>query len=222
MLSPPQKDKTYETGPTPAQRDPLVRRGYADSQGWRPLPAMAQSTSSAASAFGERGYSSILETTYLGFVVVNQLDHLLHHVLTHLAQNTSLRLDHVLLLKGEDSTLMLRSSPHPGPCCSKGKGTPCGQEQEIVTQKVASSQCPSSRPCWFYMVGDPSLCTILYHHHIPPRTTTPPQKPVTHTSEDRSSENIPQPQRAACMMYLVTSISSFRSHLGKVDGGGGE
>lgn len=50
---------------------------------------------------------------YLSPVVVNQLDHLLHHILAHLAVNVSLRGGWVLLLKGQEKNTDTKSLASP-------------------------------------------------------------------------------------------------------------
>lgn len=57
--------------------------------------------------------ADIPRSTYLSPVVVNQLDHLLHHILAHLTVNVSLRGGWVLLLKGQEKNTDTKSLASP-------------------------------------------------------------------------------------------------------------
>lgn len=63
------------------------------------------------------GRVAFCKSTYLGLVVINHLDHLLHHIFTQLTVNAGLRLDQVLLLREREhlnaETLISPLGPAP-------------------------------------------------------------------------------------------------------------
>lgn len=148
--------------PAPAQRDPLLGSGGSDSRAGVPYPQgpnPALGLGPPTTPFWLQGQERLRwqhfpKSPYLGPVVVNQLDHLLHHVLAHLTVNISLRGDRILLLKGQKNTNTegLASLLGPAPLKEWGRG-----QDGLASHKghfplhsewgVASSQCPSPSPC---------------------------------------------------------------------------
>ena len=214
LFSPPKVRAQSREVPPPAlaQRDLLVGSGCSDLQAGVPHPPGPRPRGRSGSRARRSCPSATAHTprsTYLSPVVVNQLDHLLHHILAHLAVNVSLCGGWVLLLKGQEKNTATQSlaSP-PGPAPLKG-----GHSQEALAsprshflllskQGVTSSSCLSPGPCCSCTVGNPALSLML---HLPPKT------------RKRSRNCPPTLERCPFNICLVPVTSSFSIHSGEMN-----
>lgn len=183
--------------PSPARAKPRSSAGPPTRLFW----LQGQESCPSATADAPR-------STYLRPVVVNQLGHLLHHKLAHLAVNVSLCRGWVLLLKGQEkntATKSLASPPGPAPL-KGGRGqdglvSPRSHFLLLSKQGRASSSCLSPGPCDSCTVGNLALSLML---HLPPKTRT------------RSSNCPPTLESCPFNICLVPVTSSFSIHSGEM------